>query len=95
MELIRVFPQVSGDLGPKLPRHLSALDSDHDLSARQVVKDVYESETPHSLAWEIKGPSEEHTKIAVALIHFYVVLLRETLELDSFYVIRRLQVLHG
>ena len=40
VELIRVFPQLSGDLSPIFPRHLSALDSDHDLSAGQVVKDV-------------------------------------------------------
>ncbi len=78
-----MFLHVSCDLGPKLPRHLSALDSDHDFSARQVVKDVYESKTAHSLTWEIKGASEEHAQITVAAIHFHVVLLRETLELDS------------
>ena len=40
VELIRMFPQLSVDIGPKFARHLSALDSDHDISAWQIVKDV-------------------------------------------------------
>lgn len=82
MKLIRVFPQLSGDLGPKLPRHLSPLDSDHDLSAWQVVKDVKDGEAAHSLTWEIKGARKEHTHITIPAVHLHVVLLRETLELD-------------
>ena len=82
VELIRMFPQLSVDIGPKFARYLSALDSDHDISAWQIVKDIYDGETAHSLTWEIKGTRKEHTQITVAAVHFHVVLHRETLELD-------------